>query len=96
MSMAAERLTRAIAAHAGPMANITSESVPWASATFAGARHLIRFDAARGAPLDAFRHHLHMIEFALAGGFIADIDLIERTVGSDCERLSLAVLTIDG
>lgn len=95
MTRAQERLLRAIAAHTGPPANVHAQSEPWSSATFSGARHLMWFDVPRGAHLDAFRHDLHAIEFTLTGAFVADIELIERTVRADCERLGLAVLTID-
>jgi hypothetical protein len=95
MSLSENRLIRAIAAHVGPPQNVRIQSEPWASATFSGARQIIWFDAARGAQLDAFCHDLHMIEFDLVGGFIADIELIERTVYPERERLGLAVLTID-
>lgn len=96
MRVAQERLLRAIAAHTGPMDNIRVQSEPWASATFSGVRHMIWFDATAGAHLDAFRHDLHALEFALAGGFVADIELIERSVSGASERLGLSVLTIDG
>jgi hypothetical protein len=95
MSVGENALLRAIAAHIGPIENVRVQSEPWWSATFSGARHCIWFDAKRGAHLDAFRHDLHTIEFALAGGFVADVEIIERTVSGDIERLGLAVLTID-
>jgi len=95
MSLRKTPLLRAIAAHTGPIENVRIQSEPWRSATFDGARHCIWFDAQRGAHLDAFRRDLHDLEFPLSGGFIADIELIERTINVDTERLGLAVLTID-
>jgi hypothetical protein len=95
MSRAADRLLRAIAAHVGPPGDVRMQSDPWVSATFSGERHTLWFDAARGAQLDAFRHDLHKIEFEMVGGFVADIELIERAVYPDHERLGLAVLTIE-
>ncbi len=95
MRVAQERLIRAIAAHVGSMDNLRVQSDPWSSATFSGARHMIWFDGESGAHLDAFRHDLYALEFAMAGGFVADIELIERTVSGASERLGLAVLTID-
>jgi len=95
MSLGERPLLRAIAAHTGPIENVRVQSAPWRSATFNGARHCIWFDAQRGAHLDAFCHDLHDLEFPLSGGFIADIELIERTVNAETERLGLALLTID-
>lgn len=95
MSSGENALLRAIAAHTGPIENVRVQSAPWHSATFDGARHCIWFDAQRGAHLDAFRHDLHDLAFTLSGGFVADIELLERTVSGDVERLGLAVLTID-
>ena len=88
------RLLRAIAAHVGPLENIRAQSEPWSSATFNGERHMIWFDASAGAHLDAFRADLHAVEFTMVGGFVADIELIERTVTGGTERLGLAALTI--
>jgi hypothetical protein len=95
MSAAADRLLRAIAAHIGPPGDVRVQSEAWASATFSGERHLIWLDALRGPQLDAFRHDLHMIAFDMPGGFVADIEVFERTVHAEHERLGLAVLTIE-
>lgn len=95
MTLREAPLLRAIAAHSGPIENVRIQSEPWRSATFDGARHCIWFDVTRGAQLDAFHHDLHDLEFALSGGFVADIEVIERTLHEKTERLGLAVLTIN-
>ncbi len=88
-------LLRALAAHTGPVENVRVQSAPWRSATFGGARYSIWFDTPRGAQVDAFCQNLRDLEFTLSGGFVADIELIERTVSAGTERLGLALLTID-
>jgi len=95
MSVRETQLLRAIAAHSGPIEDVRVQSERWRSATYDGARHCIWFDAQRGAALNAFCANLRDLEFTLSGGFVADIELIERTARAEIERIGLAVLTID-
>lgn len=94
MSTDASRLLRAIAVHTGPVTTLTVQSEPWSSATFTGARHILRFDAMAGPQLDTFCRNLHELEFAMPDGFVADINLVERGVQGPIERIGLDVLTI--
>lgn len=95
MKPVADRLLAALVRHIGPLSAVHVQTTPWASATFSGARHMLWFDAMAGAPLDAFRHDLHAIDLPMPGAFVADIEMIERTVKTGFERIGLAVLTID-
>jgi hypothetical protein len=71
-----ERLAREIAALAGPNAQIlAAREVPWASITFAGARHtlLLRFDGWEACDDgDHFANELPEHAFALPGMLVAD------------------------
>jgi hypothetical protein len=95
MTATATQLVRAMAAHLGAVENVSVETIPWASATFSGARHIVTLDARPGASLDAFCRDIQSTEFVMPGGFVADIEIVERTAGRAKERLALAALTID-
>jgi len=73
-------------------------SRPWASITFAGARHRLRLGL-RGpraaASADAFLASLSEREFDLRGHFMADIALIEDIRGDGSVRLTLEALTVE-
>lgn len=71
---------------------------PWASITFAGARHHFRLNL-RGegaaAAADAFLTGLSEREFRLRGHILADIALIEDVRDEGSIRLTLEALTVE-
>ena len=69
-------------------------SRPWASATFVGARHVVRLAAPAVPGLRSWLDALPEAEFALRGHIVADavVDTTE-TIGDEC-RIALGVLTI--
>lgn len=72
----------------------------WASVTFSGARHRIRFSLAganAGAAADAFVEALEETEFDLRGHILADIALIgeERDPAGERAQLTIEGLTVE-
>lgn len=82
---------------AGPDASvIATSSVPWASATFIGARHRIVmriFGADHAARADIFAESLPDAEFSISGHIVADACVDERQlrlVQADGDKVQLA------
>ncbi|HYI64032.1 MAG TPA: hypothetical protein VEW71_04020 [Allosphingosinicella sp.] len=97
-----DELERAICASFGRLpATLKVEersSRPWASITFAGARHRLRLSLrgpSAAASADAFLAGLPEREFDLRGHFMADIALIEDVRGDGSVRLTLEALTVE-
>ena len=63
------RLARWFGDRVGPLDNLTMTSMPWHSATFAGARYRIAFSTAIDMPAQT----LAECEIVLGDGFVADI-----------------------
>jgi len=104
MSCAAETpleraLRAAVAGFAGSVRVATLAETPWASVTFAGARHRLRLviegDGAVGAAAD-FLGRLPDLDLPLRGAVVADIMLLaeERQDGGAYACLELEALTI--
>lgn len=73
-------------------------SRPWASVTFAGARHaLVLLVSGPGAQAgaDAFSAGLDTAEFKLRGHILADIALMSREPAGDGVRLRIEALTVE-
>jgi hypothetical protein len=71
---------------------------PWASITFTGARHRLRFRLeGQGAhqEADRFIDGLADREFALHGHIVADIRLVAREDGQNGVGIEIEVLTIE-
>ncbi len=84
-----------------PDQRLTVEDVrsrSWASATFTGARHELRFrvegEGAQAAA-DAFLADLGTAEFALRGHILADIALVSQQRSADTATVSLEALTVE-
>jgi hypothetical protein len=73
---AATLLTRALLASAEqagcPVRIAASDWTRWASATFTGARHVLKLEAASSEAFDAWLAALPEAEFALRGHLVAD------------------------
>lgn len=63
-----------------------SSSVPWASITFSGARHVFRY---RGQPPPGLAAVLDAIEFALPSQLVADIAIVSEPGGFRIEVLTI-------
>ena len=66
------------------------QSVPWASATFVGARHVFEIDVDDPSRVVTFVAEIDEAEIALRRGFVADVAVQAR----DGNRLTIEVLTI--
>ena len=84
------RLARWFGDRAGPLNNLTISSVPWHSATFAGARYRIAFSTVIETPADA----LAECEIMLGDSFVADIAASVTHTGNAWHH-SIDVLVID-
>ena len=102
LSAAGAALARAVRAElAGGGVEVAVEAVasrPWASATFAGERHVLRLrvgGTGAAAAVDRFLDGLGEREFELRGHILADIAAVSRRSGGDGERLELEALTVE-
>ena len=70
----------------------------WASVTFTGTRHELRFrlsGSGAEADADAFLDGLEEREFALRGHILADVALVSRSAGDGSVRIALEALTVE-
>ena len=89
------RLIRALIARSGDSATLDhGTSEPWASATFTGARHLLRL-ALPPAAADGFVLGLDEHEFAIPGHIVADVIVTARRESEAATILEIAALTIE-
>ncbi len=79
----------------GPEVTVTArEATPWASATFAGARHKITLEAPRSSALDIWLEQLPETEFALRGHLVADLVVVGVSRLGERVEARLEVLTV--
>jgi hypothetical protein len=91
-----ERALVCNAAEAGVVfAQGAAVSIPWASVTFAGARHRLTMVAARSASLDAWLASLPEAEFRLRGHLVADLAITGVTRTGDPVEVTLEILTVE-
>jgi len=83
----ARALVASAAAAGAPLAIAGSQTVPWHSATFTGARHAIDAEAPAGATIDTWLASLGPRTVTLAGHLLADVTV--TCVGNDDARLRL-------
>jgi hypothetical protein len=78
-----------------PVTLVKSDWTRWASATFAGARHMFTLTAAASPAFDAWLSALPEAEFALPGHLVAD--LVVEKVSREGETITahLEILTIE-
>jgi hypothetical protein len=89
------RLIAALIARAGGAGEVLQAcSRPWASATFIGARHLIRLKVPHAA-VDALREGLEEHEFAIPGHLVADVVVASRHDAGGFVTLEVEALTIE-
>ncbi|MGN6270507.1 MAG: hypothetical protein ACTHM0_11525 [Sphingomonas sp.] len=92
---AATQLARAIE-RSGPGVTVSkSEAAPWASVTFAGARHRLTVEARATAGFDRWLAALPEAEFALRGHLVAELAV--TTLGH-CEgraKVMVEALTVE-
>jgi hypothetical protein len=96
---AATLLTRALAAHAEaagcPVEIVTADWTRWSSATFTGARHMIRLSGEPSPALIGWIVALPESEFALRGHLVADLSVIAARHEGDAIAIELEVLTVE-
>jgi hypothetical protein len=92
---AATQLARAIE-RSGPDVTVSkSEAAPWASVTFAGARHRLTVEARATAGLDRWLARLPEAEFALRGHLVADLAVTAIQHCDGRARVSIEALTVE-
>lgn len=88
-------LARAIE-RSGPGVTVsTSEAAPWASVTFAGARHRLTVEARATAGLDRWLARLPEAEFALRGHLVADLTVTRVEHCEGHASVSIEALTVE-
>lgn len=96
---AATLLVRALEAHAEaagcPVTLAGSDWTRWASATFAGARHLLTLTAPPSPALDAWIAELADADLRLRGHLVADLVIEHVRQTADAVTISLEVLTVE-
>lgn len=92
-------LTRALTASAEavgcPVAVIAADGSRWASATFTGARHMLRLSAPPSPGLIAWIAALPEAEFALRGHLVADLSVAAVRHASAEITIELEILTVE-
>ncbi len=71
---------------------------PWASVTFSGARHCLRFSSSKAisqGDLNQLFENLACEEFALPGHIVADIHVTEMVATGGGVSLSVEALTVE-
>lgn len=84
------RLMAALSVHLGELADLTSKTRDWSSATFTGVQHQIEMSVPRSARIAA----LTEAELPMNGHFVADLRIISTRAVAERVRLILEVLTI--
>lgn len=86
-----------LAAQAGGLAVTLAEvqSVPWASATFNGARHQLLLEAPACPALDAWLTALPDAELPLRGHLVADLVVAAMAVADGVLRATIEALTVE-
>lgn len=80
----------------GEVGDVAATEQPWASATFAGTRHLLSFSVAAGADVEQFAREITEAELPLRRAFVADVGLLDRHALADGGlRMTVDVLVID-
>ncbi|MEG3125557.1 hypothetical protein [Sphingomonas sp. GB1N7] len=88
-------LYRDSVANGCPMKIVTSDCVRWASATFVGARHAMKWTALPSPALDAWLAELPEAEFEMRGHLLADIDVIAITRTATSVGIEFEALTVE-
>ena len=88
-------LYRSACAAGCPLEIADSDWVRWASATFTGARHTIRWTALPSPALDAWLAALPDADLLLRGHLVADIHVAGLTRDSSGVTIELEALTIE-
>ena len=91
-----ERALLASAEAAGcPVAIAAADWTRWASATFAGARHVLTLSGAASPALDRWLVGLSDTEFALRNHLVADLSVIRVTRADGVATIALEALTVE-
>lgn len=77
------------------MTVVDADWVPWASATFTGARHRLTIVAEKGPATMAWLAALPEMELPIAGHLVADLAVIAVEQDEEALRATLEVLTVE-
>lgn len=77
-----------------PLEIVDSDWFRWASATFNGARHAMRWNAAPSATLDAWLATLPEADIVFRGHLLADIVVAAVTRSAENVRIEIEALTV--
>lgn len=72
-----------------------SDWARWASATFCGARHVMRWTAAPSPALDAWLATLPDADFILRGHLLADVSVTGISRSADSVQVNMEALTLE-
>ena len=76
----------------GPLDHVITESRPWSSATFDGARHVLRFTAAAS---DSFAAAISELQIDIRRGFVADVAVTGQEQAEGVTSYLVEALTIE-
>lgn len=92
---AATQLSRALEQTGPGVIVVTRDATPWASVTFAGARHRLTLDAPATPGLDRWLAGLPETEFALRGHLVADLAVTGIELSNGRAVVTIEVLTVE-
>jgi hypothetical protein len=72
-----------------------TQSIPWASATFTGARHRMRLAGAAASGLAAWLQALPEADLPVRGHLVADLALLSTIPDGDLLCATIEVLTVE-
>lgn len=94
-TLLARALTAGAEAAGCPVEIANADWTRWASATFAGARHMLRLSAPPSPALIAWIAALPEAEFALRGHLVADLSVAAVRHAGDIITMELEILTVE-
>lgn len=93
------QLERALVRHAADagiaLTVVANAATPWASVTFAGARHRLTLAASPSCALESWLAGLPEAEFSLRGHLVADLAPVSRARTGESAEIGLEVLTVE-
>jgi hypothetical protein len=72
-----------------------TETIPWASATFTGARHRLTLTGAAGSELEAWLQALPEADLPVRGHLVADLAVLSTAEEADLLCAEVEVLTVE-
>ena len=79
----------------GALRDISTRSVPWASATFDGTRIELAFTTDSICSVDAWLAGIGEVDIPVRRGFVADVAVVDVSSAADGVRVTLEALIVD-